>query len=746
MNKGKRFMLIMLSIVMFLGNIPIESMAVNLTTTPEGYYVRDDVVLVNEKNTAEALMKSGKYKGSLDDNIFGLAGNFFLTGFESVKIEGHAHGNILTKELFNNTNFGSNFPKEFTYIQEKISGQNGDLVKTSDAVLVLGKDIPVSYDANMWNINGNKINSPQHNGSYNLWQDDTEKFIDLDKVENEMRTLSKDLSKLDPTDGIEFVADQNELNGIGMNGVQKAMVLPNTGQDMFVYTTDIDSLGSQKLGITKLTSRDQTVVLNIDANGKSSINLPSIVYKYNGNMSENEEISSASNGNIIVNIFDSKKSDGIFTGKVTTGTNNNIFLLVPGGDIKISKQFNGIAIGQNIENSGTEIHRDKPTTPPRERKINIPVSKFWIVKDESTIADKVVEVKLLENGEFKGKILKLTKANNWKGEFKNLPVKDEAGKDIVYTIEEIDVLGFDKGHGGNQDDGFMLINSERPVLPPEKVKINIPVNKIWIVEDESTIQDKTVEVKLLENGEFKGKTIKLTKANGWKDEFKNLPVKDEAGKDIVYTIEEIDIPGFDKGHGVNPEGGFTLINSERPILPPEEVKINIPVTRVWENTNGEEANKEVKVTLLADGKEIKELVLKGPNWKGSFENLPKYKEGTDNLIKYTIKELPIEGYTVDIAKNEKNGFVVTNTKTEEPVEKIEIPVSKKWVDENEKDISEDVKVEKVIIQLFEEGKEAVIKTLELTKENDWKGTFKDLPKYKEGTKRRNKICSKRSKN
>lgn len=57
------------------------------------------VVLVNENNTAEKLMKNSEYKNGLVDNIFGVLGNFFLTGFESVNVSGHVYGNVLTKKF-----------------------------------------------------------------------------------------------------------------------------------------------------------------------------------------------------------------------------------------------------------------------------------------------------------------------------------------------------------------------------------------------------------------------------------------------------------------------------------------------------------------------------------------------------------------------------------------------------------------------------------------------------------------------
>lgn len=47
-------------------------------------------------------------------------------------------------------------------------------------------------------------------------------------------------------------------------------------------------------------------------------------------------------------------------------------------------------------------------------------------------------------------------------------------------------------------------------------------------------------------------------------------------------------------------------------------------------------------------------------WEYTFENLPKYENGTE--IKYTIEEVPVEGYVSDV-----HGYDVTNTHTPETI-------------------------------------------------------------------------------
>lgn len=76
----------------------------------------------------------------------------------------------------------------------------------------------------MWKINNKKINSPQKNGTDNLWQDNKRKFIDLQKAKEDMIFLSNNLSNMKTSDGFKIVTDQNELNRINMNGVKKQLL------------------------------------------------------------------------------------------------------------------------------------------------------------------------------------------------------------------------------------------------------------------------------------------------------------------------------------------------------------------------------------------------------------------------------------------------------------------------------------------------------------------------------------------
>ncbi|WP_311526105.1 Cna B-type domain-containing protein, partial [uncultured Parvimonas sp.] len=93
-------------------------------------------------------------------------------------------------------------------------------------------------------------------------------------------------------------------------------------------------------------------------------------------------------------------------------------------------------------------------------------------------------------------------------------------------------------------------------------------------------------------------------------------------------------------------------------------------------------------------------------------------DNTGKEINYTIEEVKVEGYESKISGNVKNGFIITNKEIPKPeVEKISIPVEKKWIGK-EKD--------EVVIRLLSNG--VFDKELKLNRGNSWKGEFKDLPK------------------
>ena len=85
---------------------------------------------------------------------------------------------------------------------------------------------------------------------------------------------------------------------------------------------------------------------------------------------------------------------------------------------------------------------------------------------------------------------------------------------------------------------------------------------------------------------------------------------------------------------------------------------DIPVTKVWENQEGDSA----EIVLYRDGIEVDRVTItKANDWKHTFSNLEFYDKTDGHEYAYTISETPITGYTTQITGNQDDGFVVTNT-------------------------------------------------------------------------------------
>ena len=323
-------------------------------------------------------------------------------------------------------------------------------------------------------------------------------------------------------------------------------------------------------------------------------------------------------------------------------------------------------------------------------KTEIPVEKKWIGPQSV----EQVTVKLFADGVDTGKTLTLKKSENWKGKFTNLD-KYKNGKEIVYTIKEAKVEGYESKVEGNAKDGFVITNKNVE-------KTEVPVEKKWIGKAVNEI-----EVKLLANGK-EVQTAKLNEANSWKHTFKDLPKYDDNGKEITYTVKEVAIEGYESKIEGNAKDGFVITNKNL-------AKTEVPVEKKW---IGKAVN-EIEVKLLANGKEVQTAKLNEANsWKHTFKDLPKYDDNGKEIT-YTVKEVAIEGYESKIEGNAKDGFVITNKN----LAKTEVPVEKKWIGKA---------VNEIEVKLLANGKE--VQTAKLNEANSWKHTFKDLPKYDDNGK------------
>ena len=317
-------------------------------------------------------------------------------------------------------------------------------------------------------------------------------------------------------------------------------------------------------------------------------------------------------------------------------------------------------------------------------KLDIPVTKTWLGTPAASVT-----IKLLADGTEKETVT-LTATDNWTHTFTNLDKYAADGHEIAYTVDETPVAGYTKDISGTAATGFTVKNTNTAT-------INIPVTKTWV-----GTAGTSATIKLLADGAEK-ETVTLTAADNWAHTFSNLPKFDTTdGHEIVYTVDEVDVPNYTKGISGTAATGFTVTNTITG-------KVSVPVTKVWVGPQASSA----KVTLFADGVEKDSVTLNAANgWAHTFTNLDKYNNGTE--IVYTVAEEPIANYDSVITGNAANGFTVTNTNTE----KTAVDVTKTWVG---------TPAASVTIKLFADGTEK--ETVTLTAADNWTHTFANLDKY-----------------
>ena len=349
----------------------------------------------------------------------------------------------------------------------------------------------------------------------------------------------------------------------------------------------------------------------------------------------------------------------------------------------------------------------------KRSKVNIPVTKKWIDADnqDGKRPDSIKIQLLADDQEVAGKTLTLTKDNNWTDSFKNLD-EYKGDKKVKYTIKEVKVEnGYTSVTTGSAENGFKVTNTREP----EKTKVE--GEKTW---DDSDDQDKKrpkeITVNLLKDGvKFKTATVKAGVDKKWKYIFTDLP-KYEKGKIIKYSVEEEAVAGYTPT--VN---GYNITNSYKP----EETSVK--VTKKWEDADNQDGKRpeSIKVQLYGNDKKVGDEVTlnEGNKWTHTWEKLPKNEAG--NPINYTVKEVgKIDNYTTSYGNDSQGNVVITNKHTPE---KTKVEGEKTWDDADDQDGKRPTSI---TVNLLANEKKVAEKTI--TKNDNWRYSFTDLPKYEKG--------------
>ena len=389
--------------------------------------------------------------------------------------------------------------------------------------------------------------------------------------------------------------------------------------------------------------------------------------------------------------------------------------------------------------------------------IELTVLKIWDDNDnQDGKRPESISVTLFAN-DTKVKTVELNEDNEWQYTFTDLP-EYQNGEEVKYTVQEEDG-DFTEFYEASYA-GLEITNKH------EIIKIKVDVTKVWEdKDDEAGLRADTITVQLRANGEAYLDPVELSEDNEWAYTWNYLD-KYEAGEEIEYTIAEIDeIPGYVKGEPESEkdeEGNFTITITNTLVTPvTDDPPVQKEISKDTPETDDEftfvltpvsnTAGLEVSEMPMPEGNEEGILTITASDGKTEFGVITFYLAGTyvytisekdtelpgykyDDTVYTLTYEITQEGTEMKKTLTVTNGegevvedavYVFTNEYTAPPVS---VDVTKVW--EGEED-AETTRPESITVKLLADGKDTGL-TLKLSEDNEWKGTFEELPAQKDG--------------
>ena len=341
----------------------------------------------------------------------------------------------------------------------------------------------------------------------------------------------------------------------------------------------------------------------------------------------------------------------------------------------ISKSF--VVIVKNIDSlkankiSNVATVGGKDTNPTEDTAAtDITAAKVWANMDSDAAKANIIDsikLQLKANGEVANEAV-VTADEDWTHTFTDLPMYDENENKITYTIDEVVANIEDQAkldlYNKSIENG-VITNTFDPSKLTDTTEVS--ATKVWANMDSDAARANTItsiKLQVKANGEVAAEQV-VTADDGWTHRFTNLPVYDEAGNRITYTIDEVVANNDDQTKldlyvkTIDQEKGI-ITNTFDPSKVQDE-KITLIMTKVWQDNNNLFNTRPLEVKLTVDNKEYKLTGdMNAEKWTAETAELKKYDE-QGNLINYTATENTVPtGYE----KVSEEGLTVTNRANE----------------------------------------------------------------------------------
>ena len=327
--------------------------------------------------------------------------------------------------------------------------------------------------------------------------------------------------------------------------------------------------------------------------------------------------------------------------------------------------------------------------------------------------------------------------NQWRTSFTGLPKYDiVSGEEYTYLVTETVPEGYEHEILSSGSNTFHFKNTRSE-------QIDIPVQKVWVDNNNKLgYRPDAIIVELYANGQPTGQILELKSGpiqnfwnfltgsdTVWSGAFKDQPKYDDTGTLIEYSVVETSASGhYQISYGEEQNGTQVIANTANG---------NLTVTKHVTGSGDPDEKFHFTVTLSDQS-------MNGIYGEMTFRNGVAEFTLSHGESK-TATDLPA-GITYSVVEQEANQGAYTTTGSGETgtiqpgdiaqvaftndLSRISIDVSKVWQDNNDQDGK---RPDEITVKLLADGNETG-KTLLLSEDNNWAGSFTDLDEYKAGRK------------